>query len=1040
MLRREAQRDPWSALFLLLAMLLACLASPRARALDPTKAFEQYVANRWSIQDGLPQISVLAIAQDHDGFIWVGTQSGLARFDGVHFTAYTTDTTPQLPGIWIRDLLVDREGNLWIATYKGLVKRANHRFLAIPPADASTHLSPDVYDLAQAADGTILAATDSGLMQVRDDALQPVRTTVKPALSVLPSGNDVWIGTTGAVVKLSSGTATRLPLPQAAENAEVTRLVHAQGRLWAGTSQGLYVLTDGAWTAFADDPKLAVWPVGALVEDHDHNLWVGTNPALWRIRDGHVVETIVGQVPLTYKDVRCAFEDREGNLWLGSQIEGLTRIWNGWTRRYSTAQGLNDPVVWSLARAADGTIWVGTSNGVSVLDHGHASVVVDGTRLPHPHAYNLFAEGDTLWIGTRHGLAIRHADGSIETSAVFAPMASAQINGITRGPGGALWFATSQGLFRLEHEGQPDEHLRRYGPAEGLTDVRVRLIVWQHDGSALVGTQSGLYVMRGDRLAASGVDQGLPREIDINTIAIVPEGPILIGTQSEQLFVYGAGRWRLLQAAQGMPSNAAFFMTPDDRGFLWIAGIRGVARVPIADLKAFAAGKLEHVRGEMILNERGDRNAGQQGFCCNGAGMSKGFIQDRHVLWLPSRDGVVSIDTHGIVKNKVVPTPVIERVDESRGSFIPSALPAALPASERDLGFDFTAPSFQDPRSVQIRYRLVGYDRDWHVVEDPRQRHANYTNLPPRDYTFEVMAANNAGVWNPVPAKVSFAIRPYFHETRLFDVLIGLLVVAVVYAGYRRQRHAHEVQRAGLERTVEERTQQLHVSNARLENASQIDPATGLRNARFLAHQMPTDLAFYDREQQRDGSFGQTLLFAMVHLRRSDEKGTNAPQAVGDRAIAQFTQVLGSLVRAGDYIVRWEAQTLLLVLRPLPERQAPGVGARILQAAGGHAFDVGGGVHLALDVAVGIAEFPLRREALRRPGWEQLASLAQAAMHWARRQGADTWVQFRPTLRSDLMNILQELQDDPAPLIASGRLKVLGSRTSGDGDSNPGAA
>lgn len=1010
-----------------LAWLLALLAPPRACALDPSKAFEQYVANRWSIQDGLPQISVLSIAQDHDGYLWVGTQSGLARFDGVHFTTYTPDNTPQIPGIWVRDLLIDRDGNLWVATYKGLVERTQGHFVFIPPATVSSTLPPDVNALAQTPDGTILAATNQGLMQVRNGRLAAYAAGVKPALSLLLDKDRIWVGTVGAVVQLSAGKATRQPLPDAAANAEVTRLVQAQGRIWAGTSQGLFTDADGTWQPFTDDPKLASWPIGALFEDHDQNLWVGTNPALWRIRDGRLTETIVGQVPLTYKDVRDAFEDREGNLWLGSQIEGLTRIWNGWTRRYSTAQGLNDPVVWSLARAADGTIWVGTSDGVNVLDHGHFHNVIEGARLPHPHAYTLLAEHDKLWIGTRHGLAILNADGSLQTSSLFAPMAAAQINGIVRGPDGALWFATTNGLFRLEHEGQADEHLRRFGPDDGLSDTWVRTITWLADGRVLVGTQSGLYEMQGDRLHATGVDNGLPPGLDIQAIRPLHNGAIALGVSSERMYLFDHGRWHTLGNAQGLPTNSIFFMVEDDRGYLWGAGIRGIWRVPEDDLSRFASGQITHVRGEMILNERGDRNAGQQGYCCNGAGLAKGYIEDGHVLWLPTRDGVVSINTHGIVKNTIAPIPVIERVDHAGGAYLPATMPALLPATQRDLSFEFAAPSFQDPRSVQVRYRLIGYDKGWRELDDPRLRRVNYTNLPPRDYTFEVMAANNAGVWNPNPARLNFSIRPYFHETHLFDALITILIATIVYAGYRQQRHAHEIQRAALERTVAERTQQLHVSNARLENASQIDPATGLRNRRYLANQLPADLSFYDRQQQVDGQFGQTLLFVLVRLRRAGARASAEQLPISDRVVQQFAQVLGSLVRAGDYLVRWDTQDLLMLLRPMQDRPLEGVGERIVAAARGHAFDVGTNDHLALGCAVGIAELPLARDALRRVGWEQAIDLARAAMLWAERSEHDSWVAFRPTLRSDLGNIVRELEAGPQPLIDSGRLQILGS-------------
>ncbi|HTD29079.1 MAG TPA: two-component regulator propeller domain-containing protein [Xanthomonadaceae bacterium] len=1018
-----------------LAIVLGCCVGMTARALDPAKPLAQYVANNWSIQDGLPQISVLAISQDREGYIWVGTQDGLARFDGVHFTTFNPRVEPELPGIWVRALMLDRAGNLWIGTYKGLAMHADGKFTAVRPADAGAHPALDVRALAQAADGTILVATNDGVMGVRNGRLVDVYAAIKPAEALLPRGDGLWIGSTGEVVREQAGQATQMPLPADAATAEVTSLVEAQGRIWAGTTRGLFVREGDAWVRAATDPEVASSPIGALFEDHDHNLWAGTNAALLRLRDAKVVESIRARPPTTFKVVMSAFEDRENNLWLGSQTEGLVRLWNGWTHRYSIDDGLNDPVVWSLSKGPDGVLWVGTSDGVNVFDHGHFRLVMPGSALPHPHAYNLLAEADRLWIGTRHGLVVWH-NGHIESPPILAPLASAQIHGIVRDSAGTVWFPTSIGLFRLDHEGQPDEQLKRYAQAEGLTNPHIQVMLRLRDGRLLVGTTGGAFELRGDRFVPFAPNAGLPPDLDVTALTQLSSGHIALGSFSEDLFLFDGQHWKRIGSDQGMPANATFFMVEDDRGYLWTAGIRGIARVPMKDLARFERGDISTVRGEMILNERGDRNSGQQGYCCNGAGMSKGFI-DGHVLWLPSRDGVVALDTHGIVKNPLAPNVAIERVEYQGTWHSANTMPTTLDPSARDLSFEFTAPSFQDPRSVEIRYRLLGYDRAWREVDDRVRRRANYTNLPPGDYTFEVKAANNAGVWNPKPARLAFGIRPFFYETQLFKILIASLVGLVVYAGYRRQRHLHQIQRVALEQQVYERTQQLHIANERLENASQTDPLTGLRNRRYLANQIPADLAFYNREHQHSSQSEQAMLFAVVRIDRSGSTDADSTAPIDDRVLQQFAQVLMSLVRSGDYIARWDDSEFLLVFRPLHNHNIGKIGDRLCRAIRSHAFDGGTGAPLQLGCSIGIAEYPLYSDAQRRPGWEQLVGLAHAAMQWVARNGHDGWAAFRPTLRIDLATILRELQDDPQALLGSGRMQLIGSHLSRHGDVYP---
>ncbi|MEO6172201.1 MAG: diguanylate cyclase, partial [Arenimonas sp.] len=685
--------------------------------------------------------------------------------------------------------------------------------------------------------------------------------------------------------------------PEAATTG-VNQLTESQGHIWAGTSQGLYLRDADSWRLATDNPALGTSPITMLFNDSDQNLWVGTIAGLARIRGGKLVEYLPETSPGAFKGVISAFEDHEHSLWLGSQWEGIARVWNGWTRRYSANEGLLEPIIWSLSRAPDGRVWVGHNDGVGVLDKGVYQAVLRGDQLPHPNAYNMLAEADRIWIGTRRGLVILR-DGKIEAPSVFAPMASAQINGIVRGQNDVIWFPTTEGLFRLK-----DGKLRHYGQDDGMATERIRLVRELRDGRLLAGTQNGLYELKGERLVPLGLDQGLRPELDITAIDELANGDLVIGTLGEEVFLFNGHRWQVFGRTEGLPANAPFFIT-EDTGWLWVTGIRGISRMPIAQMRELMQGKRKTVDAEMVLNERGDRRSGQQGYCCNGAGNSKGFIKD-HVLWLPTRDGVVTLNTRTIVKNPKPPTVVIERIQiAGKWQDVSTEKDLELPAKVRDLGFEFTALSFQEPASVQLRYRLRGYDQDWRDLELVTPRAANYTNLPAGNYTFEVMASNNANVWNTSPTELSFHIQPYFYETRLFYVLMTLLFGILMYLVWRQQQRAHGAQRALLEQQVLERTQQLHAANLQLEHASQTDPLTGLRNRRYLASQLPADLSFYDREHTRLGGVRQSLLFALVDIDHFKRVNDTYGHGAGDRVLQQFAEVLTRLVRTGDYIVRW---------------------------------------------------------------------------------------------------------------------------------------
>jgi len=1015
----------------LVSALLLLLAPLAAWALQPGKAFHHQVRDSWSIQDGLPQISALAITQDHDGYIWVGTQSGLARFDGVRFTTYTPESQPGLNGIYVRALYTARDGRVWIGTYKGLAVYDGTGFGTLPLTSASGLASIDVTDIAEDAQGAIWAAAADGVFRVQGNSLQRVAGAPSPAVSLLARRDELYVGGRGSIARLAGGQWTRMALPAEAASAAVNHIVESQGRVWAATAYGLYVLENGAWRAYTEVPRLQATPLDLLYADRDGNLWVGGDFGLARLRDRQLAELIpadnVGGIP----GLRAAFEDREGNLWLGSQWEGLWRVWDSWTRRYSVAEGIDDRIVWSVSPDPDGKrVWVGTNNGLSLFDGERYHAIVPGTALPNPQAYNILAEPGRVWIGTRRGVVIANvgtgdAPARIESPAYLAPLAALQINGIVADTGGH-WIVTSDGLFRLD-----GETLHRYGPAEGLLDPRVRYVQRAHDGALYVGSQSGVYQMQGARLREVGTARGLPPDSDIVSMASFSGGRMAVGTLSEEIFYYVNGRWHEVGGEQGMPRNSPFFITEHD-GYLWAAGIRGISRVSMKELDDLAAGRITRTHGEMLLNERGDPMSGQQGYCCNGAGTSKGFLRG-DTLWLPSRDGVVVMDTRDVVKNTTPPRAVVERVqvgDQWRPAYEVQRL--SLPADARDLSFEFTVLSLQDPKSTQVQYRLVGYDRDWRQA-DPFNRNARYTNLPPGDYTFEVRGTNNAGVPTLEPGRLAFSIQPRFHETPLFLALLGLLLATLVYAGYRLQQHRYRTRQVELETLIQQRTEALEIANHRLEEASQTDPLTGLRNRRYMANQIPTDLAYYDRQLQQGGHQDEIMVFALVDIDHFKAVNDTYGHKAGDRVLQQFAQVLGALVRSGDYVVRWGGEEFLIVFRPMPMRNLTIIGNRIRDAVANHSFDIGTDAPLRITCSAGLSEYPLFRDHRTQLGWETMVELADQALYYVKTHGRDGWAAFRPTARTDLLTLLQELQNGPEAMMEQGRLQLMGSKGHGAG-------
>ncbi|KAF1696642.1 ligand-binding sensor domain-containing diguanylate cyclase [Pseudoxanthomonas koreensis] len=984
------------------------LATP-ALALQADKAFRDYVRDTWGVEHGLPQISVLAIVQDQDGYLWLGSQGGLARYDGVRFTPYGQQDAPELGG----HVLALHAGNdrLWIGTTQGLLVFRNGRFTRVPLVSAPDQAQGDfpVRTIVAGDDGVLVGGPD-GVYASDGTRLTLLHPLAAPAWSLLRHRDGIWVGSTGQVFRLDATGTHSHALPAAAALAQVSRLAgDGDGRLWAGTAQGLYLLEGEAWQRIADTP------VEALQSDRDGNLWVASPQRLDRLREGRRVESVV-DLPGS-RAIRAIHEDRDGNLWLGSAVDGLTRAWDGWTKRLGHEQGLRKALLWSIASGPDGTVHVGGSDGVDSFDGQRFRLRAAGERLPHPEAYTLLVETDRTWIGTRAGVAVLR-NGRIESPPVLAPLRGAQVSGIVRDRSGRLWFATSDGLFLL----WPDGSLSQYGQAQGLADGRARLVHETRDGRILVGTNRGLYEWRDGGILATGRDTGLAEDTMVTAIHELEDGRWIIGgTRDEQLQLFDGKRWTALGRAQGIPANIAFFIAAN-RGWLWVAGMRGVYRLPLADLDGTPGRPGRPVHAEIVINSGADRPGGQVDKCCNGAGNARGLLAG-DTLWLPTRDGALLVDTARPSEPGVAPRMLIERVQVlGQWQYPDQDRPLQLPLHARDLKFEFSAPSFRPDRPVQLRYRLVGYDRGWREPDAPHLRNAVYTNLPPGDYRFEV-ADFSAGRPDNV-AGMRLSIPPRWHEALVFRLLLPLLLTCLVFIGYEWLQRRHARQRAALEQLVQERTRDLQAANERLETLSFTDPLTGLHNRRYLSRQVPADLAFYQRDAAYRAGI-EVVVFALLDLDHFKGVNDTHGHAAGDRVLERTAALLTALVRSGDYVARWGGEEFLLVFRPQPRGSLARIGERLCAEIRGHAFELDDGTRCKLTASVGLVECPLFPQAPHLLGWEQMVTLADRALYRAKADGRNTGAAYRPREDARPPAGMTAFEGDPSWLVETGLLELF---------------
>ena len=841
---------------ILLLVLSQVAMSQVAMALDPHRSLDHYGHQVWRTDSGLPQNTVHAVMQSRDGYLWLGTDGGLVRFDGMDMVTFDAENTPQFKSDTVYALREDGLGRLWISTAAGLVSYSSGSFTAYTtaqglPADtvwfsyedhrhrvwAITAAGPAWFDgkvfapvagaqsaspinrqaLAEDAEGRLWLGGGSGLFALDIASAAPrlifhrLSGSVVDAVAVDRQGN-VWIGSNEGVERYAGLVPVPLHFPGLPGKTEVTALhPDGAGGMWAGTATGLlHIDNDGTtlrakgpdqelsrkrvdslfqdrqgtlWMAgergvlrllgnqiqsFAPGSDLAANRVLAMYEDREGDLWLGTDSGGLHLLRDQKFTTYTTRDGLSGNLVRCVFQSNNGELWIGTDGAGLNRRTSTGFVHFTIEDGLSSNVILSLASGTGEDLWIGTPDGLNLLHsgpvdrNGREKVKVQrftsADGLPDDFIRSLYTDRDgSLWIGTRHGLShlakgkftsFSSLDGlgSDFIGVIFranlpsAVPAGSSVPGKSSLPGrdvgnGDLFVGTSGGLSRL-HEGV----FTNFNLQQGSSNNSVTAIEQDRGQTALEGA---LWL---------GTNGGGLNRFDR---AVIPAFP---------------------NSAKALPSTI-YGILEDATGYLWLSSRTGIYRVSVAELNAHSAGSAPAAAVAAYGTADG-MNIRE----CSGGGHPAACKLADGTLWFATLDGVSFIDPLHTRENDVPPPVVIERVlvDD-----LPRSLDQDLiirPGANR-LEFQYAGLSFVAPQKVQYRYQLHGFDHGW--IEAGSRRAAFYTNLPPGRYRFEVLAANNDGVWNDTGASFDLRLLPHFYQTYWFYAALGLALLVLAYLVYR---------------------------------------------------------------------------------------------------------------------------------------------------------------------------------------------------------------------------------------------------------------
>mgnify|MGYP001332733283 CR=1 FL=1 len=958
---------------LLLLLGLAWPAAP-AFALDPDRPFSQYAHERWSVHEGLPFPGGYELAQDGEGHLWLGSLSGLARFDGQRFVIYDSETTPALGGNLVYGLRTDPLGRLWVGTELGasIYHRGTFTALAGFRGAPARVLGMDR--------GLMLVSNGDAVLGV-DESLQ-VRThyPVPRANAFGRFGNTLWISTDNLVYRIDDGQPPQpAQFPALGQGFVEGFLVHA-GRIWAQSTAGMYAYDGREWRLHPD-PRLRRRII-SMLRDRDGNFWVGTELNLVRVHGDQVVED--SDLTRMAKAPRRLFEDRDGSLWIASHASGLHRFWNGVADYIPLHIAPEDtPYMWALVPWQGGII-TGGSYGLAITRGGRLQQVPGTEGLPL--VYSLAVDGDSLLVGTVRGVYRYHADGRLEFPPELEELRDTRGNTFLRDRQDRLWIGTSRGLYRLD----PGQPLRRITGTDNSNRWEVRKLLQTRDGRIFAAATAGLSELAGDQARMLPLPE--PGMI-VMAVHETASGALLVGSKSSgRLYLQSQRHWLPLGRQRGIPSNDVYSIIPDDQGNLLVTGLRGAYLVSERQLLEVATDPQAMLRVQGLLTLSRQFAPGQEAVCCLGGGDGRGFYADGQ-FFLPVSEGLYRVSPPAAT-TPVASSPRIERLATGgRPDLTGQALTVAglrLQPEERDLQLEFGTISLAPLHAPRLQYRLQGYDRHWRVLAPRTQPQVQYTNLPPGQYRFEVMDAAA-----PAPQRVAaleFQIAPYFHETWWFRALTGALVLLGLALVVRQSNRAHRLRQLRLEEEVGTRTAELRQAYDRLESISRTDALTGINNRRHASEEIPARLERLQR-LRRDAAAGRArvAVFALLDIDHFKSINDRWGHHHGDQVLQEVARRLRQQVRAGDCLARWGGEEFLLVCFELEPDQYASIGERLCASVRGEPVWIDGQA-LQVSISAGLARVPHDAAHDLSADWEQIVRTADRALYMAKARGRDGWV------------------------------------------------
>jgi len=958
--RPRGRALPWIQSLLFAAML--ALAADPLYALDPHKQIGQYGHDSWTAQRGLPGEAVYQILQTRDGYLWVRTDAGLARFDGVRFVSMDAEIAADP----VRAICMSADGDLLIRTTSRTVIYKDGRFADyLPPAtlpDGTTNV------LFETREHVLLAGAENFIYVLGPNGPKLLMGHSERINGFLEDrAGKTWVSGDGALYAYAAGKLVLASTGRFAGLNGYALMEDRLHRIWAGGKEGIYRL-DGPDAKTPPGPMdIGLVHVNALIEDAQGSFWMGTQGQGLGRRSGATISSFDASAGLTDNKVVALFQDREGSIWVGT-TGGLDRFRDTKLTTMTVDNGLPNNNLGSVLYTRQGTLYAFCYNGgLATLDNGAFQAFPHNDKLPALYGPALLQSRDgSLWVGTGHALTRVH-DGKLTVYKGNGHFSNWYTSVVAEDNEGLIVANAESNVYRFK-DGKVTP-FTIHGQTTPITyGVYVLSMYYDPSGVLWAGTVHGFY-----KFVPGASPQTARRpEIDVPVTFFFDDhrGNLWMGGRFPGLLQYRVADGRVTRYGKrnGLFDGYVSSVLPDDDGNLWMSTENGIYQVRAKNLDDFADNKTDHVSAIAYGLADGMKTA----TASDTSSQPGGARTPDGRLWFTTTKGLVVIDPRHILHNPQPPGIVVEAV-VADGVARPLANQVAIPPGTRDIEFHYTALSFRVPERVRFKYRIEGYDDDW--IDAGSRRVAYYSNLRPGRYRFHVIAANDDGVWNEQGAFIPVLIEPRFYQTWLFYGICVLLTILAIVAGNRINTRLIRLRGAELARLVEEKTREL-------DQLAHYDALTSLANRRMFT-QFFAKLLARDRQENK-------LALLLIDFDKFKQINDTFGHDAGDAFLVEASIRLQAAIRSTDCVARLGGDEFAILLsNDLDDAAIANVCNRIMKSFQAPVRFKTLDIHTSASVGVAVSPDHGHNQ-------ESLYKSADLALYDAKRAGRNNWRQYRP--------------------------------------------